>query len=230
MDALADIALCDRALLVEDVLVLADLHIGHGESSNVELPVGEGTDMVERFEALCERFEPKEVVVAGDLLHSFNSVPRLAEETLGGLRGATQDAGCDIVVTSGNHDTMLDVVWSGETTPEYRVGETIICHGHVEPSSDADRYIVGHDHPTIIIEGQKRPCYLAGDGVYNGAEFVMLPSFNKLVTGVPINGMSTDDFMSPLVSDVDALAPVVRDEDGDETLQFPTLGEFRHKL
>jgi putative SbcD/Mre11-related phosphoesterase len=230
MDALADLGLRDRAAMIGDVLVLADLHVGRGAASNVELPVGEGEEMVERFEALCGRFDPEEVVVAGDLLHSFDAVPMLVEGTLAGLRAAARDAGARIVVTPGNHDTMLDAVWNGPTTPEYRVDDTVVCHGHVEPGADADRYILGHDHPTITIEGQRHPCYLAGEGVYDGADLVILPAFNRLLAGVEVNSMCATEFMSPLVQDADALAPAVRDEDADETLNFPALGEFRHRL
>jgi len=230
MDALADLQLRDRAAILGDVLVLADLHVGRGAASNVEVPVGEGEEMVERFEALCGRFEPDEVVVAGDLLHSFDTVPVLVEDTLGGLRAAARDVGARIIVTPGNHDAMLDAVWNGPTTHEYRVDDTVVCHGHVEPEADAGRYIVGHDHPTINIEGKRHPCYLTGGGVYEGADLVMLPAFNRLLAGVEVNDMSAADFMSPLVRDADALTPAVRDEDADETLRFPPLGEFRHRL
>jgi len=230
MDALADLGLRDRAAMIGDVLVLADLHVGRGAASNVELPVGEGEEMVERFGALCGWFGPDEVVVAGDLFHSFDTVPVRVENTLAGLRAAARDVGARIVVTPGNHDTMLDVVWNGPTTPEYRIDDTVVCHGHVEPGADADRYIVGHDHPTISIEGQRHPCYLAGDGTYEGADLVMLPAFNRLLAGVEVNGMSATEFMSPLIRDADALAPAVRDEDADETFHFPPLGEFRHRL
>jgi putative SbcD/Mre11-related phosphoesterase len=230
MDALAGTEFGGRAALVEDVLVLADLHVGKAAAANVDLPVGEGREMVERFRALCDRFAPREVVIAGDMLHSFESVPRLVEETLDGLRSVAENAGIEIVVTPGNHDTMLDVVWGGRTTPEYRIGETLVCHGHVEPAGEADRYILGHDHPTITIEGQTHPCYLAGDVVYRGSDLLVLPSFNRLVPGVEINEMSTADFLSPLVRDADALAPLVCPPDGDDVLSFPPLGEFRHKL
>jgi len=232
MDALADITLRDRAALVEDILVLSDLHLGRGASSAVEFPVGDGTDVLERFERLCERFQPAGVVVAGDLLHSFETIPRTVERTVDGLRKVARDASARLVVTPGNHDTRLDAVWSGPTPGTYRVGETIICHGHVEPDTDADaeRYVVGHDHPTITIEGKRRPCYLAGEGVYRGADLVVLPAFNRLLAGVPVDGMTAGDFMSPLVRDADALAPVVLDEAAGETLQFPPLGEFRHHL
>jgi len=230
METLDGVRVRDRAILLGDVLVLSDLHVGKVAASNIEAPVGAGADMVDRVETLLGRFDPATVVVAGDLLHSFETVPRLVEETLDGLRQATDTAGAEMVVTPGNHDTMLDAVWGGPQTPEYRVGDTVICHGHVEPEGDADRYIVGHDHPTITVEGHSRPCYLAGDGVYRGADLLMVPAFNRLVSGVEINEMSAADFLSPLVRDVDALAPIVRDEADAETLVFPPLGEFRHRL
>ncbi|ERH10077.1 MAG: putative ICC-like phosphoesterase [halophilic archaeon J07HX64] len=230
MDGLDGLRLRDRAVVLEDVLVLADLHVGKAAASNVEVPVGAGTDMVDRVATLCERFDPRAVVVAGDLLHSFNTVPRLIEETLDGFREATRGVDAEVVVTPGNHDTMLDVVWGGTTTGEYRVGDTVICHGHVEPDAEADRYIVGHDHPTITIEGHTRPCYLAGEAVYRGADLLMLPSFNRLVSGVEVNEMSATDFLSPMIRDADALAPVVRDTNRDETLAFPPLGAFRQHL
>jgi len=232
MDALSGVAVRERAALLDDVLVVADLHVGRGSASNVELPVGDGADMVQRLESLCTEFDPETVVIAGDLLHSFETVPRQVETTLAGLRKGVRDIGAEMVVTPGNHDTMLDAVWSGPTTPEYEIegGETVICHGHVEPETDADRYIVGHDHPTITIEGQRLVCHLAGDSVYRGSDLLMLPSFNRLVRGVEVNEMRSADFMSPLVREADALAPVLRDTDADETLPFPPLGKFRYRL
>ena len=230
MDGLDGLRLRDRAVLLEDVLVLADLHVGKAAASSVQVPVGAGTEMVDRVATLCERFDPRVVVVAGDLLHSFDTVPRLVEETLDGFREVCRDVDAEVVVTPGNHDTMLDVVWGGTTTPEYRVGDTVVCHGHVEPDAEADRYIVGHDHPTITIEGHTRPCYLAGEAVYRGADLLMLPSFNRLVGGVEVNEMAAADFLSPVVRDADALAPVVRDSNREETLSFPPLGAFRQHL
>jgi putative SbcD/Mre11-related phosphoesterase len=237
MDAVADLRFRDRALLLGETLVLADLHVGRGADSGVEVPVGDGADMVERFERLLAWVEPEKAVVAGDLLHSFRTVPRTVRETVDGLAAAAREAGVSLVVTPGNHDTMLDSVWDGPTADTYRVGDTVVCHGHVEPGAGGtgardgvERYVLGHDHPTITIEGRRRPCYLAAEGVYRGADVVMLPAFNRLLQGVEVNGLSAGDFMSPLVTDADAFAPVVRDEAGDETLTFPRLGEFRHRL
>lgn len=230
MDELADVTLRDRAVFVDGILVVSDLHLGQAERSNVDFPVGDGSEVIERLETLCECFEPTVVVIAGDLLHSFRTVPRTVRRTVDDLHEGVEESGAELVVLRGNHDTMLDSVWDGEIADSYRIDGTLVCHGHVEPETDAKRYIVGHDHPAITIEGRKRPCYLAGERVYRNADLLMLPAFSRLVAGARINDMGTDDFLSPLVTDADALRPIVLDEDTDETLAFPPLGEFRHRL
>jgi putative SbcD/Mre11-related phosphoesterase len=227
--AAADLALADRALVCGDTLVLADLHLGYGPASNVDLPVGDAADVIERVRALVDAHDPTEVVVAGDLLHSFEMVPRTVEDAVSTLAGVAGDD-ARLIVTPGNHDSQLDVVWSGPTATTYRVGETVICHGHDTPDVAAERYVIGHDHPTITIEGQRRPCYLVAEDAYRGGDVVVLPAFNRLLRGVEVNDMSAGDFMSPLVTDADAFAPLVLDEESDETLAFPPLGEFRHRL
>jgi len=219
-----------RALVLGDVLVVADLHVGRGTGGELEFPVGSGTDMVERFRDLVARHDPGEVVVAGDLLHSFQTVPRTVDDTVAGLEAACHQAGARLLVTPGNHDTMLESVWDGPTAAQYRVGDTLVLHGHEAPEGEADRYVVGHDHPTIEIEGQRRPCYLVAEGQYHGGDVVMLPSFNRLNAGVRVNAMSAGEFQSPLVTDADRLAPVVWDEGARDSREFPPLGEFRRLL
>ncbi|MFB6206922.1 MAG: metallophosphoesterase [Haloglomus sp.] len=232
------VTLRDRAVYLPraDALVLADTHLGRDESSNVQLRLGEDRDITERVERLLERYEPAELVVAGDLLHSFSSVPSGVRESLRDLRRAADAAGTEVVVTPGNHDTMLDELWDGPTTDQHALADgdrqVVVLHGH-EPPADpggAHLYVVGHDHPTIEIEGQRRPCYLHGHGCYRGADVLMLPSFTRLAAGAPVNGMSTADFMSPLVTEADLLRPVVHDATADETLVFPPLGRFREML
>jgi putative SbcD/Mre11-related phosphoesterase len=224
----------DRAVYVpaSETLVCADLHVGRDAASNVELRLGEHEDLTGRFGALLERYEPAEAVVAGDLLHSFGGLPTGVMETVRGLRRAADAVDCRVVVTPGNHDTMLEELWEGPIEAEYCLGRTgvVAAHGHVLPETDAECYIVGHDHPTIEIEGSRRPCYLYGPDQYEGAGVLMLPSFSRLPAGVAVNEMRARDFQSPLVTDADALRPVVRDEGADETHEFPPLGEFRRML
>lgn len=218
----------DRTLLVGDTLVVADLHVGK-EAASVELPVGERSDLVERLTVLLADHDPGTVVFAGDLLHSFGSIPRGATETVQDLTAAVRGTGARLVATPGNHDTMLASLWDGETTSEHRVSaDTVVLHGHERPENEVARYVVGHDHPTIEIEGRRRPCYLVGEQA--AGEVVMLPAFTRLARGVDVGRMRTHEFQSPLVTDADALRPVVWDDDAGEPLPFPPLGEFRGLL
>ncbi|WP_135805336.1 metallophosphoesterase [Halorussus marinus] len=223
----------DRAVYLPDAdaLVVADVHVGRDAASAVEIPFGERADLTGRLADLLDAFAPGDVVVAGDLLHAFDRIPDGVAETVDGLAAAVADAGADLTVVRGNHDRLLDS-FDVAATDAYRVADTVICHGHErpDPHADADRYVVGHDHPAIEIEGKRRPCLLYGPGAFRGADVLVLPAFTRLAPGSTVNGMRTGDFMSPLVTDADALRPVVRDDDRGETLEFPPLGEFRRLL
>ncbi len=77
----------DRAVYLpaEETLVVADLHVGRDAASAVELPLGERADLTDRLSALLAAFDPREVVVAGDLLHAFDRIPEGVAETVAAL-------------------------------------------------------------------------------------------------------------------------------------------------
>jgi putative SbcD/Mre11-related phosphoesterase len=219
----------DRAALVGETLVLADVHVGRDATSDVEFPLGERDRLARRVARLLSWAGPAELVVAGDLLHSFSTVPDGVPETVSRLHGLAGEAGARLVVTPGNHDTMLESVYDGPAPVEYGLGDgTVVLHGHEPPERSADRYVVGHDHPKLTVQGRERPCYLRGE--YRDAELLMLPAFTRLAAGTAVEGLRAREFQSPLVTDADALRPVVRDEEADETYEFPPLGEFRRML
>ena len=226
----------DRALYLPDAdaLVLADLHLGRDVESNVQLPLGETENLVERLEALLDRFEPGVVVFAGDVLHAFDRIAEDVEEAIETLQELVADADAALVVTPGNHDGLLGDAFGLDCRDEYRLADgTIVCHGHEEPDADADRYLIGHDHPAIRLEGKKHPCYLLGERTYQDSNVVVLPSFNPLVRGTAINSLARSDFHSPIVASgrpLGAYRPVVWDATGDEALEFPPLSEFRKLL
>lgn len=224
----------DRAVYLPgaDAVVLSDLHVGRDRTSSVELPLGERADLTERLETVLGAFDPGEVVIGGDLLHAFESVPAGTEETLSVLLEAIEDAGAEPVVVRGNHDPMLDAVYGGSIHEEYALadGETVVCHGHEAPETEAARYVAGHDHPAIEIEGRRHPCFLLGREVYRGADVLLLPAFSSLAAGTPVNGASGADLLSPLATELNRFRPIVRDATADETLRFPPLGKFRRLL
>ncbi|PSQ39866.1 metallophosphoesterase [Halobacteriales archaeon SW_12_71_31] len=147
-----------------DALVVADLHVGRDRTSNVELPMGERAGLTERLGALVERFDPAEVVLAGDVLHAYSSVPDGVETTLSALRGVAGRVDADLVAVRGNHDGLLPSLFE-PTHDAYRLADgTLVVHGHERPPEPAPRYVAGHDHPTLEIDGQRRPVCLFGEG------------------------------------------------------------------
>jgi putative SbcD/Mre11-related phosphoesterase len=223
----------DRAayLPAADALVVADLHVGRDRTSGVELSLGEREDLTDRLATLLRAVDPGEVVLAGDLLDAFGSVPRGVEGTVTALRDVVVRFSADLVVVRGNHDAMLEAVCDEPVHDEYRLADgTVVCHGHEPVEADARRYLAGHDHPAIEIEGRRRPCFLLGREVYRGRDVLLLPSFNPLVSGTTVNGASGTDLLSPLARDLDRFRPIVRDADAEQTLRFPPLGKFRRLL
>ena len=232
--AVGDVEFLPRAVYLPraDALVLADLHIGRGEASNVTLPVGERRDLRDRLEALLARTDPATTVFAGDVVHRFGTVTERSRGTVEALIDCCADAGSAPVFVRGNHDSALDIVCD-EVHEYYVVQEeprTVVCHGHEEPAIDADRYVIGHDHPAITIEGRRRPCALVGPDAYRGADVVMLPAFSRLAPGVEINDARADDLLSPLLDDLADVRPIVYDDDRRESLAFPPLEAFRGML
>jgi len=201
-----------------DALVLADLHLGRGETAEVALPLTGA--VVERLADLMDRFDPATVVLAGDVVHSFSHVSTAVEASFDALRASVGDA--EFHVVAGNHDRRIAEVCN--STDAYHLADgTLVCHGHEAPDADADRYVVGHDHPAIVIEGKRRPCYLYAEAVYRDAAVLALPAFNPLARGTAVNRLRRDDPSSPLLADVRAFSPVVWDEAADEALVFPPL-------
>jgi len=211
-----------------DALVLADVHAGRDAASDVSLPLGERADLVERVDSLLAEFDPGTVVVAGDLLHVRGNVPEGTAETVEALADAVGETGASYRVVRGNHDTMLGSVGvDAEAYVELADG-TVVCHGHEEPPVEASRYVVGHQHPAVEIEGQRHPCFLYGPSQRAGSDVLVLPAFTRLAPGTLVNRLSAGAAVSPLLADPTGYRPVV--VSGGEALGFPALGDLRGLL
>lgn len=225
-----------------DTLILADLHVGRDEASEVSLPLGEESDLRDRLAAAVSRSDPDTVVVAGDVVHTFDGVTARSRDTLDRLHGVCRRAGADLELVAGNHDTALSRAWDGPLHDELVLsgdddfGRCVVTHGHEPPASEADLYVFGHLHPTIEIEGDRRPCFLYGAGTYrdgggtDAGDVLCLPAFTRLAPGVEVTDRPASTLDSPLVDDVNRLEPVVYDAETTRALRFPPLSELRRLL
>lgn len=227
----------ERAIYVPsaDTLVLADLHLGRAAASRVEAPIDDSGDVRDRLSTLVATTAPETVVVAGDLLHSFSSVPRGVDWHVTQLERSIHEAGAELIVTPGNHDSMLEAVYDGPTADTHLLGDgkTAVCHGHEMPSLEGraagiERVVVGHDHPAISIGGRKLPCVLYASDHWRGCDVAMVPAFTESAAGVTINRLRGAALQSPVIRDVGACRPIVHEEDG--ALWFPPLEACRSLL
>ncbi len=231
MAPFANVQYEDRALWfkAEETLLLADAHLGRARSSRVDLPLGEQQDFLDRLQSLLEAYEPAQVVVAGDLVHSFDSLPHGVVETVTALTDRVEAMGAALVITTGNHDTTVERVTAIDPVTEFRLdSNTVVHHGHKIPEGEAARYIIGHEHPAITIEGARRPCFLDCREQYDGKSVLVLPAFSRVAVGTPVNDLSAAETMSPLVTDLDTCRPIIKTADGP--LTFPPLGQLRPHL
>lgn len=227
MGTFADACYDDRGVWLpsQGTLIIADVHLGRAKSSRLDVPIGSHADVLDRLEVLLENHDPERVVIAGDLVHDFESVPYDVAETVEDLVTIVESRGAEFVVTAGNHDTVLDRVTSVDTVQDYVLGDgTVVHHGHEIPSGEPDRYVVGHDHPAITIEGDRRPCYLDCPDQYEGRDVLVVPAFSRVAVGTTVNGRSAADMMTPLITDLETCRPIVT-TDG-EPLVFPPLGKL----
>ncbi|MDR5657212.1 metallophosphoesterase [Halodesulfurarchaeum sp. HSR-GB] len=230
MDPFQDVTTADRAVYLpsQDTLVLADLHLGRVRSSRVELPLGEQADLMDRLDGLLETYQPSDVVVAGDLIHNFDTLSISVRDAVDTLTRTVTATGATLTVTAGNHDGLLDRLDSIDPVPAVQLGDTVVLHGHERPTVDADRYIIGHEHPAIRIEGVRHPCTLACPDQVDGAAVLVLPAFSRVASGTIVNGQTAADTMSPLLTALDRCRPIISTDDGP--LEFPSLGELRSHL
>jgi metallophosphoesterase superfamily enzyme len=220
-------------------LVVADVHAGRAAATNVGILLDERGDLLERLNAAVAATDPETVVFAGDLCHRFGAPSERTAGTVRALAGAVRAAGANPVAVAGNHDGGLEDVWPGPVHDTYRLpDDTLVCHGHEAPEAGAKRYVCGHLHPAIEIEGRKRDCFLWDPTGYRGRPTLVVPAFSTFAAGLRIEHRERVD--SPLVPDLDAVRPGVvdapdaatgaLDADASETLWFPPLADLRPYL
>jgi putative SbcD/Mre11-related phosphoesterase len=182
-------------LAAERVLAVADLHLGYAwahRHGGQLLPLSAPEDTTERLLELQQDYQPREIVLLGDIVHRAVPVPALESdlrELIGRLAARTS-----VTLVRGNHDRFVDRLWSsqhgrefpGQLVSEVKAGPHLLLHGDAEPRGEPlGRIIMGHEHPAVeLAEGvasrAKFPCFLAGPRV------IVLPAFSPWAAGTPI--------------------------------------------
>ena len=191
----------DRCIIFDEerVMVIGDLHLGYEkalEDEGMYLPRINTESIRESLNRLIEKYEPKEIVLLGDIKHDFKRAKFEGKEEVRSIVSLIRDA-AKVTIVKGNHDNYVQNIVADMGIPvvdHVDIGGYRLEHGHVD--SGVRPVIIGHEHPSVKIIGAlsgglKMQCFM-----YARKEGVLvLPPFSFLSSGTDF-ATSSDDFMS----------------------------------
>lgn len=182
--------LSEKAIYIEDykILLVSDVHLGKSEtfqSRGIPIPNTVNQVTIDRLHKLCHRFEPKKLIILGDLFHSRSA---LVDEVLENWSAFTSSIDAEVQLLVGNHDRALvptlkqcsiDCV-----TDAIRLDQFVMSH---EPYSQTGLLnICGHIHPCVRIKTKldnlRLPCFYL-EKLQNR---LILPSFGEFTGGCEV--------------------------------------------
>lgn len=179
---------------VKELLIISDLHIGkpaHFRKHGIQVPSTIGDQDLIRLKALIELYNPKTVLITGDLFHhKLNSDIALFS------RWRSEFTNLQFLLIKGNHDRLLAKDYHDLEIEVYE--KELICWPfrfiHDRPVTEDEYYTIsGHIHPGVTIYGKARqrlslPCF------YFGASYAVLPAFSAFTGLSMIKPQQGDHF------------------------------------
>jgi hypothetical protein len=223
----------ENALFIKELrtIVVSDLHIGLEfslEDDGIQFPLNEEKLLLNRFEKIISKFNPKSIIFNGDILHSFSSITYKIRSEFRNIINFISNEVDDFIFIKGSHDTMLEnLVKSTNFKPNYyKKDGYLFTHGNlaIEIEKNIKNIIIGHEHPCVEINMERVHCFLYQKNFNHKANIIILPAFNPLIKGVII---TNQDFTSPLLkkSDPKLFQPILSID--HEILIFPSLSNLK---
>jgi putative SbcD/Mre11-related phosphoesterase len=205
-----------RALSLGKTLVVADLHIGiEHELRGRGVSVPSQVHAIKRsLFSIIERTTPKELIILGDVKHNIPSTSLQEYREVPQLFDYLSDL-VEITIVKGNHDGNLEKLLPDYPILDYLEREgVLLAHGHAwikAKNVDANFVVLAHSHPAVAFVDQfsrtiKEPAWIKGRfnenilnhyRVRNIPEFIVMPAFNPLITGMPFNRNSKKELLGP---------------------------------
>jgi putative SbcD/Mre11-related phosphoesterase len=187
---------------------VADLHLGievQLRRSGFNIP-SQSPKMLDMLLRLAE--DGRRLLILGDVKHRIPAVSYREDREIPPFFERLKEVYEEIVVVAGNHDGGLGSIlhegirtFAGRGTTIEDVGA---IHGHVWPSKEAmgaRQLIMGHIHPSVLLvdsigTATNEKCWVRARlkkrqilERYDSCpqELVVVPAFNPLLTGTPIN-------------------------------------------
>jgi len=204
----------DRCLFWKEkrILIVGDLHLGYEDnlaSRGFAVPRSQFSQTKEIIERIFNKIgKVEKIILLGDVKHVFGKIMKqefFDFEQLIELLNKNLIKKGQIIITKGNHDTILETISKKheniELCNKYIIEKTLFLHG--DSKSVRENYeiikdkkinliVVGHFHPAYMLKDknsvkqEKFKCFLYGFSSEYQKEVVFVPSFFPLIEGSDI--------------------------------------------
>jgi len=199
----------DLFLIINDTLIISDIHTGYEESLHKQgyfIPKGNLKELQLMIEKAIKGRKITRIILNGDLVHSFGKLSIKEKYALKDFMTFLKKK-AEIKVIKGNHDKILRfLIPETELVEEYIIDDILITHGDKINTHSADKkiktIIIGHEHPSVSItsgyRSEQYKCFLKGK--YKGKELIVMPSCNMLLEGTDI---LKEKLLSPYLKNIE---------------------------
>ncbi len=228
------IELVDRAVLIDDSLIISDVHIGFEEALNKEgflVPRTLFSQIMGDTEKLLDEVRPRRIIVNGDFKHEFGRISDQEWKDTLRLTNLLARKSTELIFIKGNHDKILAPLaekFDIEVKDHMLIGGIYVTHGdelHTgEDMYNADTIVIGHDHPCVTVrdnhKSERFKAFLVGE--FDGKNLIVSPSFN------PVEGsdVTKEKLLSPYLSGNKRLKDFSVYITADKIYPFGRLGDF----
>lgn len=215
------------SLFISDIkaLVIADLHIGieyELRKSGINIPQ-QITRMKKEIEKLIKKTKAKHLIILGDIKHIVPGISYQEEKDIPEFLNKLKNE-IKVSICLGNHDTYLKDIAPEDIdiydSKGFKIKKYGFAHGHAWPAKSlmtCNYLIISHTHPVIqfvdklgykIVKPVWIKCKLDKEKIKKRyrikktgeLNLIIVPAFNKLLGGLPINTKKQDDeLLGPLM-------------------------------
>jgi DNA ligase-associated metallophosphoesterase len=177
-------------------LVLADIHLGKSatfRTRGIPVPEGDTASDLFRITELIEKYNAKQLVIAGDLVHAEDG---LTEHTVSLLKDWLKTLEIPVILTEGNHDKKSRLPSLDLEIVESCVIDGILITHDPRDLADGRAGIAGHLHPSYLFRESARVKMSLRGFYLKQSQHLILPAFSPFTGTHPITPSIGDQFFS----------------------------------